>query len=86
MFCLQRLQKSFDDGTERLGQGAGGGGHPQEDTQVYLKGLSHEMITGKFYSITWLKMYNRFANWMVDVIFVLFSVFMSNLLWKLFLK
>ncbi len=34
IICLQRLQKSFDDGTERLGQGAGGGGHPQEDTQV----------------------------------------------------
>jgi|LakMenEpi03Aug12_release.lakeMendotaPanAssembly.Ray.scaffolds.fasta_scaffold495182_1 hypothetical protein len=31
---LQRLQKSFDNGTERLGQGAGGGGHPQKDTQV----------------------------------------------------
>jgi len=33
-----------------------------------------------------MNMYNGYANWMVNVIFVLFSVFMSNLLWKLFLK
>jgi hypothetical protein len=41
---LQRLQKSLDDGTERLGQGAGGGGHPQEDTQVFKGTVARDKV------------------------------------------